>query len=149
MLAIFDFISTGGVSEGLAQIIEGLDGVVSIIDDWLDSVEEHNHRLSKGVQPANNHNSKSKIGTKDIKCAGQLSVAVLRLDEDKVRAVTQLLLLPQEELRLMEINKYLAKFTPNLSDYTANGRRHKRVLNGLTCWFPMLTISHMQEMIDD
>lgn len=85
------------------------------------TLEEHNHRLSKGVQPANNHNSKSKIGTKDIKCAGQLSVAGLRLDEDKV---TQLLL-PQEELRFMEINKYLAKFTSNLSDYTANGTKEE------------------------
>lgn len=118
----------------VAQMIEGLDGVVNIIDDllvWGDSKEEHDHRLKKLLDRTREFNlklnkNKCFVRTTEIKYIGhKLSDIGLKPDEEKVRAVTQL---PspqnkQELLRFMGMIQYLAKFIPNLSDVSAPLRK--------------------------
>lgn len=101
-------------------MIEGLDGVVNIIDDllvWGDSFAEHDHRLRLLLERAKENNLKLNkhkcfVRTKEIKYIGHiLSASGLRPDEEKVRAVTQL---PdpqnkQDLLSFMGMIQYLAK----------------------------------------
>ena len=126
----------------IAQMIEGLEGVVNIIDDllvWGDSVEEHDHRLRLLLQRAKENNlklnrDKCKVRTEEIKYIGhKLSASGLKPDDEKVRAVTQLPP-PQDRKELMRFNgmvQYLAKFIPNLSEISAPLRK---LLEGDTEW---------------
>ena len=111
-------------------MIEGLEGVVNIIDDllvWGDTIEEHDQRLIKVLERAREYNlklnrNKCKIRTTEIKYIGHvLSTDGLKADDEKVRAVVQL---PppqdkQELMRFMGMIQYLAKFIPNLSEVSA------------------------------
>ncbi|CAJ1049307.1 uncharacterized protein K02A2.6-like [Xyrichtys novacula] len=118
----------------IAQMIEGLEGVVNIIDDllvWGDSVAQHDHRLRLLLQRAKENNlklnrDKCKIRTTEIKYIGhKLSASGLKPDEEKVRAVTELPP-PQDKQELMRFNgmiQYLAKFIPNLSEVNAPLRK--------------------------
>jgi hypothetical protein len=83
----------------VAQMIEGLEGVVNIIDDllvWGDTIEEHDQRLIKVLERAREYNlklnrNKCKIRTTEIKYIGHvLSTDGLKADDEKVRAVVQL-----------------------------------------------------------
>ena len=123
-------------------MIEGLDGVVNIIDDllvWGDSAAEHNHRLKLLLERTKDNNlklnkNKCFVRTKEIKYIGHtLSASGLRPDEEKVRAVTQLQdpQNKQELLRFMGMIQYLTKFTPNLPDIIAPLRK---LLEGDTVW---------------
>ncbi|KAJ8358824.1 hypothetical protein SKAU_G00153490 [Synaphobranchus kaupii] len=79
----------------MAQMIEGLDGVVDIIDDllvWGDTEEEHDRRLVKLLERARENNlklnkSKCRIRMTEIK---YIHASGLKPDEEKVRAVVQL-----------------------------------------------------------
>ena len=126
----------------VAQMIEGLEGVVNIIDDllvWGDTIEEHDQRLIKVLERAREYNlklnrNKCKIRTTEIKYIGHvLSTDGLKADDEKVRAVVQL---PppqdkQELMRFMGMIKYLAKFIPNLSEVSAPLRK---LLENDTAW---------------
>lgn len=55
------FFSPEVFQRAVAQMIEGFDGVVNIIDDllvWSDSMEEHDHRLKKLLERARGYNLK-------------------------------------------------------------------------------------------
>lgn len=118
----------------VAQMIEGLDGVVNIIDDllvWGDSQEQHDQRLVKLLERARQYDlklnrNKCKIRMTEIKYIGHiLSTKGLKPDDEKVRAVVQI---PpptdkQELLRFMGMVQYLAKFIPNLSEVSAPLRK--------------------------
>ena len=126
----------------VAQMIEGLEGVVNIIDDllvWGDTIEEHDQRLIKVLERAREYNlklnrNKCKIRTTEIKYIGHvLSTDGLKADDEKVRAVVQL---PppqdkQELMRFMGMIQYLAKFIPNLSEVSAPLRK---LLENDTAW---------------
>lgn len=77
----------------VAQMIEGLDGVVNIIDDllvWGDTIEEHDQRLHKLLERECEYNlklnrNKCKIRTKGIKYLGHvLSAAGPKPDNEKI-----------------------------------------------------------------
>lgn len=118
----------------IAQMIEGLDGVVNVIDDilvWGETVEEHDRRLVQLLKKAREQNlklnkSKCKIRTSEIRYIGHiLSADGLKPDPEKVRAVAQL---PPPEnkqalMRFMGMVQYLAKFIPNLSEVSAPLRK--------------------------
>ncbi|KAL1277849.1 hypothetical protein QQF64_024522 [Cirrhinus molitorella] len=126
----------------IAQMIEGLEGVVNIIDDllvWGDTIEEHDQRLLKLLKRARENNlklnrNKCKIRMREIKYIGHiLSANGLKPDEEKIKAVTQL---PapeskQELHRFLGMVKYLAKFIPNLSEISAPLRK---LLEKDTAW---------------
>ena len=126
----------------VAQMIEGLEGVVNIIDDllvWGDTIEEHDQRLIKVLERAREYNlklnrNKCKIRTTEIKYIGHvLSTDGLKADDEKLRAVVQL---PppqdkQELMRFMGMIQYLAKFIPNLSEVSAPLRK---LLENDTAW---------------
>lgn len=112
----------------VAQMIEGLDGVVNIIDDllvWGDSQEQHDQRLVKLLERARQYDlklnrNKCKIRMTEIKYIGHiLSTNGLKPDDEKVRAVVHL---PpptdrQELLRFMGMIQFLAKFISNLAEF--------------------------------
>lgn len=118
----------------IAQMIEGLDGVVNVIDDllvWGETVEEHDRRLIQLLKRAREKNlklnkSKCKIRTSEIRYIGHiLSADGLKPDPEKVRAVAQL---PPPEskqalMRFMGMVQYLSKFIPNLSEVSAPLRK--------------------------
>lgn len=118
----------------IAQMIEGLEGVVNIIDDllvWGDSIQEHDDRLIKLLECARKNNlklnrNKCKIRMTEIKYIGHiLSAQGVKPDDEKVRAVTEI---PppqskQELQRFLGVVQYLAKFIPNMSDISAPLRK--------------------------
>lgn len=111
----------------VAQMIEGMDGVVNIIDDllvWGDTLEQHDQRLIQLLQRAEENGlrfnkNKCKFRMNEVKCIGHtLTADGLKPDEEKIRAVVQM---PppadkQDLTRFMGMIQYLAKFIPNLSD---------------------------------
>lgn len=126
----------------VAQMIEGLDGVVNIIDDllvWGDTLEQHDRRLMRLLQRADENGlrfnkSKCKFRMTEVKYIGHtLSADGLKPDDEKIRAIVQI---PppadkQALLRFMGMIQYLAKFIPNLSDVSAPLRQ---LLQGETEW---------------
>lgn len=83
----------------IAQMIEGLKGVVNIIDDllvWGDSIKEPHHILIQLLKRARYNNlklnrNKCKIRMKEIKYIGHtLSAQGLKPDEEKIKAVKQI-----------------------------------------------------------
>lgn len=118
----------------VAQMIEGLDGVVNVIDDllvWGENDEEHDRRLVQLLNRAREWNlklnkSKCKIRTPEIRYIGHiLSAEGLKPDPEKVRAVAQI---PTPEnkqalMRFMGMIQYLAKFIPNMAEVSAPLRK--------------------------
>lgn len=114
----------------LAQMIEGLEGVVNIISDllvWGDTIKQHDERLRKLLERAREYDiklnkNKCKIRTTEIKYIGHvLTSDGLKPDEEKIRAVVQMPP-PQDKQELQRCNgmiQYLAKFIPNLSHVSA------------------------------
>ncbi|KAJ8336302.1 hypothetical protein SKAU_G00396450 [Synaphobranchus kaupii] len=126
----------------VAQMIEGLEGVVNIIDDllvWGDTSEQHDERLIKLLQRTDENGlrfnkSKCKFRRTEVKYIGHtLSADGLKPDEEKIRAIVQI---PppadkQALMRFMGMIQYLAKFIPNLSEISAPLRQ---LLQGETEW---------------
>lgn len=131
----------------VAQMIEGLDGVVNIIDDlpvWGDSTEQHDERLLNLLKRADENGlrfnkAKCKFRVAEVKYIGHtLHADGLRPDEEKICAITQM---PTPEskqalMRFIGMVQYLAKLIPNLSEISAPLRI---LLQGDTEW-------HWQEL---
>lgn len=107
----------------IAQMIEGLEGVVNIIDDllvWGDTVQQHDHRLRLLLQRAKENNlklnrDKCKVRTTEIKYIGhKLSASGLKPDKEKVRAVTQLPP-PQNNQELQRFNVMIQQLVTKAS----------------------------------
>lgn len=118
----------------IAQMLEGLEGVVNVIDDilvWGETTEEHDHRLIKLLERAREWNlklntSKCQIRTSKIRYLGHvISEEGLKPDDKKVRAIVQMPLLENRQalMRFMGMVQYLSKFIPNLSDIRAPLRK--------------------------
>ncbi|RVE62485.1 hypothetical protein OJAV_G00157530 [Oryzias javanicus] len=118
----------------IARHLEGLEGVVNVIDDilvWGESIEQHDRRLRKLLERIRSINlklnkSKCKIRMTEITYIGHvLSEKGLKPDPEKVRAI-QNMPAPEDKAALQRFTgllQYLSKFIPNLSDISAPLRK--------------------------
>ncbi|RXN16535.1 dynein heavy chain axonemal [Labeo rohita] len=126
----------------IAQRLEGLDGVVNIVDDilvWGEDMEQHNKRLRKLLDRIRDINlklnkTKCKIRMTEVSYVGHILTAEgLKPDNGKVRAI-QNMPEPQDKAALMRflgLLQYLSKFIPNMSDLSAPLRK---LLEGDVAW---------------
>lgn len=126
----------------IAQRLEGLEGVVNIVDDilvWGEDEEQHDRRLRALMDRIRSINlklnkDKCKIRRTEITYVGHiLSAEGVKPDQEKVRAIQDM---PEPEdkaglLRFLGMLQYLAKFVPNLSDVSAPLRK---LLEGDVAW---------------
>lgn len=110
----------------VAQMIEGLDGVVNIIDDllvWGDSKEQHDERLLNLLKRADENcllfnKAKCKFRVMEVKYIGHiLNSDGLRPDNEKIHAITQMQTPNKKQalMRFMGMVQYLAECIPKLS----------------------------------
>ncbi|KAI2666787.1 Retrovirus-related Pol polyprotein from transposon 17.6 [Labeo rohita] len=114
----------------IAQRLEGLDGVVNIVDDilvWGEDMEQHDKRLRKLLDRIRDINlklnkTKCKIRMTEVSYVGHILTAEgLKPDNGKVRAI-QNMPEPQDKAALMRflgLLQYLSKFILNMSDLSA------------------------------
>ncbi|RXN08425.1 retrotransposon-like family member retr-1 [Labeo rohita] len=126
----------------IAQRLEGLDGVVNIVDDilvWGEDMEQHDKRLRKLLDRIRDINlklnkTKCKIRMTEVSYVGHILTAEgLKPDNGKVRAI-QNMPEPQDKAALMRflgLLQYLSKFIPNMSDLSAPLRK---LLEGDVAW---------------
>lgn len=117
-----------------ARHLEGLEGVLNVIDDivvWGESVEQHDCRLRQLLDRLRSINlklnrSKCKIRLTEITYIGHvLSEEGLKPDPEKVRAI-QDMPAPEDKAALQRFTgllQYLSKFIPNPSDISAPLRK--------------------------
>ena len=145
----------------LSQHLEGLEGVVNVMDDilvWGEDKESHDNRLRKLLDRLRSINlklnrKKCKIGLSEISYIGHvLSKDGLKPDMDKVRAIQEI---PQpkdktELQRFMGMVQYLGKFIPNLSEVSAPLRK---LLEGETIWHweseQQKSFTRLQELVSN
>ena len=118
----------------IARHLEGLEGVVNVIDDilvWGESIEQHDRRLRQLLERLRSINlklnrSKCKIRMTEISYIGHvLSEQGLKPDPEKIRAI-QDMPAPEDKAALQRFTgllQYLSKFIPNLSDISAPLRK--------------------------
>lgn len=114
----------------IAQRLEGLEGVVNVVDDilvWGEDEEQHDRRLRQLLDRIRSINlklnkEKCKFRTTEVTYVGHVLTADgLKPDQEKVRAVQNM---PEPEdkaglMRFLGMLQYLAKFVPNLSEESA------------------------------
>uniref|UniRef100_A0A3P9J671 ribonuclease H n=1 Tax=Oryzias latipes TaxID=8090 RepID=A0A3P9J671_ORYLA len=118
----------------IARHLEGLEGVVNVIDDilvWGENIEQHDGRLRQLLDRIRKINlklnkSKCKIRMTEITYIGHvLSEQGLKPDPEKVQAI-QNMPAPEDKAALQRFTgllQYLSKFIPNLSDISAPLRK--------------------------
>ena len=122
------------------QVIEGLDGVEVIADDFLvygrgttreQALRDHDNNLEKFLERCKQHNlvlnsDKLKLRLDEVPFIGHVLTADgVRPSSDKVRAVAEMPI-PKDRpgiRRFVGLVQYLAKFMPKLSDMTAPLRK--------------------------
>lgn len=118
----------------IARHLEGLEGVLNVIDDilvWGESVEQHDCRLRQLLDRLRSiklklNRSKCKIRLTEMTYIGHvLSEEGLKPDLEKVRAI-QDMPAPEDKAALQRFTgllQYLSKFIPNPSDISAPLRK--------------------------
>ena len=129
------------------QVIEELDGVEIIADDFLvygrktttreQAIRDHDNHLEKFLQRCEQHNlvlnsDKLKLRLAEVSFIGHVLTADgVRPSVEKVRAVTEMPV-PEDKpgvRRFVGLVQYLSKFMPKLSDLTAPLRQLMRESN--------------------
>ena len=126
----------------ISQMFEDIEGVEIVVDDlliWGTTEEQHDTRLDRVLQCAQQRNlklnkDKSRIKLKEISYIGHvLSEEGIKPDLKKVIAITEMKHpANKDELqRFLGMMMYLSKFIPDYSEISAPLRTLlKRVLNG-------------------